>query len=249
MSNPPEVYRLLGDPIRWQIMQALTRSDLRVGELVATVERPQNLVSYHLSDLRQAGLVASRRSTADGRDVYYRAQHDAIRTMLDSASATLHPSIHSLRPASSRTEMHNRTHHVPMVLFVCSGNSSRSQIAEAIVESKGNGAVASRSAGVAPKTLDPAAAQVIAAMGLDPVGRVAKPCSVFARTRFDRVITLCDRARAVCPQFPGKPFVAHWSIPDPADHPRGSIAARRCVAEITADLDTRIKHLFAELLT
>jgi hypothetical protein len=38
MSNPPEVYRLLGDPIRWQIMQALTRSDLRVGELVATVE-------------------------------------------------------------------------------------------------------------------------------------------------------------------------------------------------------------------
>src|SRR5438309_608179 len=72
-TEPPEILGLLSDPLRWQLVIELGRSDRRVGELVQLVGKPQNLVSYHLAELRNAGIVTARRSSADGRDVYYRA--------------------------------------------------------------------------------------------------------------------------------------------------------------------------------
>ena len=73
MTQPPQILGMLGDPLRWQLVVDLGRSDRRVGELVQLVGKPQNLVSYHLGELRRAGIVSARRSAADGRDVYYRA--------------------------------------------------------------------------------------------------------------------------------------------------------------------------------
>ena len=63
-TQPPEILGLLGDPLRWQLVGELGRSDRRVGELVQLVGKPQNLVSYHLAELRRGGVVSARRSSA-----------------------------------------------------------------------------------------------------------------------------------------------------------------------------------------
>jgi ArsR family transcriptional regulator, arsenate/arsenite/antimonite-responsive transcriptional repressor / arsenate reductase (thioredoxin) len=70
-SSPPQFLRLAGHPLRWQLLSELARSDRRVGELCALAGRRQSLVSYHLRQLRDGGLVSMRRSAADGRDTYY----------------------------------------------------------------------------------------------------------------------------------------------------------------------------------
>src|ERR687893_3160774 len=98
-TRPPEILGLLSDPLRWQLVAELGRSDRRVGELVQIVGKPQNLVSYHLAELRRAGIVSARRSSADGRDVYYRADLFRCRDLLGEAGARLHPGP-SLAPAT-----------------------------------------------------------------------------------------------------------------------------------------------------
>ena len=70
-TAPPRFLRLAGHPVRWQLLSELARSDRRVGELCELAGRRQNLVSYHLRQLRHGGLVSVRRSAADGRDTYY----------------------------------------------------------------------------------------------------------------------------------------------------------------------------------
>src|SRR5690606_15112717 len=104
----------------------------------------------------------------------------------------------------------------PKVLFLCTGNSARSQMAEALLEHRSGGTVVARSAGSHPKALHPNAVRAMAERGIDISGRPTKPLTRFARTRFDRVITLCDKVREVCPELPGAPATAHWSMPDPA---------------------------------
>ena len=70
-SDARRFLQLAGHPLRWQLLRELGRSDRRVGELTALVGEPQNLVSYHLRQLRGGRLVSARRSSADGRDTYY----------------------------------------------------------------------------------------------------------------------------------------------------------------------------------
>src|SRR6059058_2864430 len=91
--HPPKILGLLGDPLRWHLVVELGRSDRRVGELVELVGKPQNLVSYHLGELRNAGIVSARRSSADGRDVYYRADLLRCRDLLGGAGRNLHPGL------------------------------------------------------------------------------------------------------------------------------------------------------------
>src|SRR5437763_14554921 len=97
--EPPQVLGLLSDPLRWQLVGELGRSDRRVGELVQIVGKPQNLVSYHLAELRRAGIVRARRSSADGRDVYYCADLFRCRDLLGEAGRSLHPGL-SVAPTS-----------------------------------------------------------------------------------------------------------------------------------------------------
>src|SRR5438552_6629941 len=212
-TEPPEILGLLGDPLRWQLVGELGRSDRRVGELVQLVGKPQNLVSYHLGELRQASIVSARRSSADGRDVYYRADLFRCRDLLGEAGLSLHPGV-SLVPTPPDDVAPRRAR--PRLLFLCTGNSARSQIAEALVEHRSAGTVEARSAGSHPKPLHPNAVRVMAERGVDIGGRRTKSLTRFARNRFDRVITLCDKVREICPEFPGAPIAAHWSMPDPA---------------------------------
>src|SRR5437763_15850882 len=123
--EPPQVLGLLSDPLRWQLVGELGRSDRRVGELVELVGKPQNLVSYHLAELRHAGIVSARRSSADGRDVFYRAHLFRCRDLLGAAGLSLHPGL-SLGPTPPAEVERRRAR--PRLLFLCTGNSARSQI-------------------------------------------------------------------------------------------------------------------------
>src|SRR3954452_1583095 len=110
MTSPPEILGLLGDPLRWQLVGELGRSDRRVSELVDLVGRPQNVVSYHLAELRRAGVVSARRSSADGRDVYYRADLLRCRDLIGTVGGSLHPalSLAPTPPAEGRTRPRRR---------------------------------------------------------------------------------------------------------------------------------------------
>ena len=251
--QPPEILGLLGDPLRWQLVVELGRSDRRVGELVQLVGKPQNLVSYHLGELRRAGIVGARRSSADGRDVYYRADLVRCRELLADAGRSLHPGISiAAAPCPTTDPSRGRDRGRPRILFLCTGNSARSQMAEALVVHRSGGAVEARSAGSHPKPLHPSAVRVMAARGIDIADRRTKPLTRFTRHRFDRVVTLCDKVREVCPDFPGAPITAHWSMVDPAaagpdpDESSGAVDAFEAAAD---EIDGRVALLLADLGT
>ena len=241
-ANPPSFLRLASDPIRWRLLSELGRSDRRVRELCALVERPQNLVSYHLGRLRTEGLVSSRRSAADGRDLYYMLDLVRCGELLAMSGGSLHPALCLIAPPAGEWEPSPRRGR-PRVLFLCTGNGARSQIAEALVQELTGGAVQAASAGSHPKPLHPNAVGVMRQRGIDLGGRRAKHLSELACERFDHVVSLCDRVREVCPEFPDHPDLIHWSIPDPARE--GSTDEETYPAfERTADeLATRISFL------
>jgi ArsR family transcriptional regulator, arsenate/arsenite/antimonite-responsive transcriptional repressor / arsenate reductase (thioredoxin) len=230
--SPAAFLRLAGDPVRWRLLSALARSDRRVGELTELIGQPQNAVSYHLGRLRAGGLVSMRRSSADGRDSYYRIEPVRCAQLLGKAGASLHPGLATTAPA-----VHGST---PVrVLFLCTGNSSRSQIAEALLEQAAGEKVQVASAGSNPKPVHPNTVRVLHKYGIDVTGRRSRHLDELSGRRFDYVITLCDKVREVCPEFPGGPQAIHWSIPDPAaaGSGRASYPAFRAVA---ADLHSRI---------
>ena len=243
-GSPPEILGLLSDPLRWNLIGELGRSDRRVGELVQLVGKPQNLVSYHLAELRNAGLVSGRRSSADGRDVYYRAELIRCRDLLGTAGLSLHPGV-GLGPMQSDLAVPSRPRQ--RLLFLCTGNSARSQIAEALVEHRSAGTVEARSAGSHPKPLHANAVRVMAQRGIDIAGRPTKSLTRFSRHRFDRVITLCDKVREICPEFPGAPGAAHWSIADPAATGATDEATYSAFEDVADEIDGRVTLLLADL--
>jgi len=237
-GSPPAFLRLAGDPLRWRLLLELARSDRRVGELTGLIGRPQNAVSYHLGRLRDGGLVSMRRSSADGRDSYYRIDLARCGQLLAATGAALHPGLGGA--ATPATRRHRK---LPVqVLFLCTGNSARSQIAEALLAEAAGGRVEVASAGSHPKALHPNAVRVMRSYGIDLASARSKHLGDVVGRRFDYVITLCDKIREVCPEFPGHPEPIHWSIPDPAaaGTGRASYPAFRAVA---ADLHTRIGYL------
>jgi arsenate reductase len=112
------------------------------------------------------------------------------------------------------------------VIFVCTGNSARSQMAEALLRHDGGGRFEVVSAGVDPRGVHPLAIAALADVGIDIRDAKSKPVGMFLGQRFDYVITLCDRARATCPVFPGGSETLHWGLDDPAEA-EGTDAERR----------------------
>ena len=244
--HPPEILGLLGDPLRWQLVDELGRSVRRVSELVELVGKPQNLVSYHLAELRSAGLVTARRSSADGRDVYYRADLRRCRDELAAASGALHPGLRLVPPPTPVDGApRGRTRRV---LFLCTGNSARSQIAEALLAERSGRTVDARSAGSHPKPLHPNAVRVMAERGIDIGANTTKHHRQFARMRFDRVITLCDKVLEICPDFPGVATRVHWSIADPAAAGDTDDATAPAFRDVADELEDRVDLLVADLL-
>ncbi|HWT22140.1 MAG TPA: MarR family transcriptional regulator [Solirubrobacteraceae bacterium] len=240
-SAPPPFLRLAGHPVRWRLLTELARSDRRVGELCELAGRPQSLVSYHLQQLRRGGLVSARRSAADGRDSYYALDLGRCAELVAGAGAALHP---GLAPAGRE---HGSVR--ARVLFLCTGNSARSQMAEALCEQLSDGAVRAASAGSRPKPLHANAVRAMRARGIDIAGRRSKHLGEFAAERFDAVVSLCDRVREVCPEFPAAPRLVHWSIPDPAREPGTDAETLPAFERTAAELAARIGFLIVEITT
>ena len=189
--------------------------------------------------------MTARRSSSDGRDVYYRADLHRCRDLLGDSAAALHPG--APPRADSSAPAPRAPARAPRVLFLCTGNSARSQMAEALLEHRSGGAVQARSAGSHPKPLHPDAVRVMAERGIDISGNTTKHLRRFARNRFDRVITLCDKVREVCPEFPGEP--SHAALEHRRPGRRGANDDETYPAfERTADeLEERVALLIAQL--
>ncbi len=102
------------------------------------------------------------------------------------------------------------------VLFLCTENACRSQMAEGLVNHDLAGQVQARSAGVRPSRVNPRAIQAMAELGIDISRQRSKSVDELAGEPFDLVITVCDQAQEQCPIFPGKVEVLHVGFPDPA---------------------------------
>ncbi len=122
------------------------------------------------------------------------------------------------------------------VLFLCTGNSARSQMAEGILRHLAGDRFEVFSAGTHPKGIHPKSVQMMNEIGIDIGGQSSKDVSTFAGQQFDYVITVCDRAKQNCPIFPGAEPI-HWGFDDPAEataEPQQTIMFRRVREELFA---------------
>ena len=130
------------------------------------------------------------------------------------------------------------------VIFICTGNSARSQMAEAILKRDGAGRFDVVSAGVSPRGVHPMTVAALAAVGIDISDAESKPVGMFLGRRFDYVITLCDKARVTCPVFPGGSQTLHWGLDDPWEAEGTDIQRRaafdRALREVAARIHTFI---------
>jgi protein-tyrosine-phosphatase/DNA-binding transcriptional ArsR family regulator len=202
------VFSALSDPARLTIVDYLSNADASPSELRAILSMPSNLLAHHLAVLRKAGVVRQTRSEADGRRTYLRLNHSALDGLVPS------------------TERQARR-----IVFVCTHNSARSQLAAAIWNRRSE--VPATSAGTKPAPQVHRGA-VAAARRLNLSMRAIKPRylgDVLAAD--DLVIAVCDNAHEELP--PELPRI-HWSISDPT---RTAIAAAfdETVGELTARID------------
>ena len=131
------------------------------------------------------------------------------------------------------------------LLFVCTHNSARSQMAEAMVNAWGGDRFEASSAGTVATSIRPETIAVMHELGLDLSGQRSKELDEFRGQSFERVITVCDDAAEACPTFPGANSIAHWSIPDPSRVVGGDperLAAFRAARDAVAD---RVRQLLA----
>ena len=240
-GSPPGFLRLAGHPLRWRLLSELSRSDRQVRELKVLTGERQSLVSYHLGQLRAGGLVSMRRSSADRRDAYYCIDLARCAELLVGTGAALHPGLRLVLPPAGTIQVHAR------VLFLCTGNSARSQMAEAFAQHLAGDAIDAASAGSHPKSLHPNAVRAMLEYGIDIAGRQAKHLDTFSGQRFDYVISLCDRVREVCPEFPGHPELIHWSIADPSAEGTSDAETYPAFRAVAAGLRTRIGYLLGRI--
>jgi protein-tyrosine-phosphatase len=221
----------------------LARSDRVVHELSGLVGEPQNLVSYHLGKLRDGRLVSARRSSADRRDTYYGLDLARIGGLLSATGGALHPGLRLTPPSRDDAPIDPAR-----VLFLCTGNSARSQMAEALARARSGGAIEAYSAGSHPRPVHPNAMRVMRdEHRLDLTAHAPKHLDVFAGQPFDWVISLCDRVREACPEFPGHPQTIHWSIANPATGDSDDDATYPLFQQTADELATRIEFLLAVL--
>jgi len=130
------------------------------------------------------------------------------------------------------------------VLFVCSHNSARSQMAEGLLRAYGNGRFAAYSAGTEATMVRPEAIRVMAEIGIDISHQESKTVNRFLGEPFHWVITVCDQAREVCPVFPGADQTTHWGFDDPSAAV-GDEAQRLAVFRRVRDEIARCVRMFA----
>lgn len=237
-GQSPEILGLLAHDLRWALLRLLSDSDWQVHELVKHIEQPMNLISYHLGKLRTAGLIVARRSEADARDVYYSIDLERLAGLYAAAGRALHPAM--IMPPIAAVPSVPTVSVSHRILFICTHNSARSQMAEAFMRHLSRGAAAVISAGSHPTRVHPDAIRAMDSYGIDIRDQRARHIREVDGQTFDVVITVCDKAREVCPTFPGGTML-HWGFADPTVIPDDDERARAFHAT-AACLRARIAH-------
>jgi len=206
---------------------------LTPGALSESLGVAANTLSFHLKELLHAELITQERV---GRNLIYRAQFERMnavlayltqnccqgQTCMSEQSAPCSPSSFT-STSLSPYPMSNETKPIN-VLFLCTHNSARSILAEALLNSMGQGRFKAFSAGSSPRDKqqpNPLGLQVLQKVGISTDGLHSKSWDVFADSdapQMNLIITVCDNAAGeVCPVWPGHPATAHWSYPDPSE--------------------------------
>jgi protein-tyrosine-phosphatase len=199
-----------------------SKADLRLLQLVTTLRR----VGLTPADAGRLARLCLEHGAIDGHVLSTLSEHRRAisrqRQELDrleqeladleaTVSATSHADWHTNVEAAAEAQ-------APIsVLFVCNGNSGRSQLAEALLQLHGGVAFEARSAGISPRGIGELAIRALAEAGIDWSGARSKHIDEFADRRFAYVITLSDSAREQCPALPGPHNSLHWHLEDPAD--------------------------------
>lgn len=248
----PDAVALLGalaQPTRLEIFRLLMRyrpHGLAAGEIGRLLAVAHNTLSTHLGALEQVGLLVSRR---EGRHVIFAAQAaraDALLAFLGDACCSERPtgceSTVSSIPARRERVVSDR----PLrVLVVCTGNSARSIMAEAVLNREGMGRIEAFSAGSRPQEAPHSLALgLLEDLGYDISAMRSKSWDEFLRPgapELDLVITVCDdAAEGTCPVFPGIPMRVHWGLDDPAVVSGPHAARRAAFLQSYRDLTARV---------
>lgn len=235
-DTPPDPARMVGQLAalaqgsRLAVMRLLARYQpfgLPAGDIARLVAVPHNTMSTHLALLEAAGLVRSRR---DGRQIIFAVDAAACTALARQVSGALGLGDEAVMQTGPHTSV------VPVVrqpmaaatpfrvLVLCTANSARSLMAEALINREGKGRFVAVSAGSQPAGAPhPEALRLLAGLGYGTARLASKDWRSFSADKtapFDVVITVCDAARGEpCPAWPGHPLSAHWGIADPAAAP------------------------------
>lgn len=218
LARRTAIHAALADPHRLEIVDELTMSDRSPSELGASLAIGSNLLAHHVGVLEEAGLVERLTSAGDGRRRYVRLVPDALSVIAEPIATLVARS----------------------VLFVCTANSARSQLAAAVWNARHD--VPATSAGTRPAArVRPEAVEAAARAGLDLRG--ARTRSISDDTdRPDLVVTVCDVAHEELGTLPERVRLVHWSIPDPT--PAGTPAAfDGALRSITARVGALAPHV------
>lgn len=216
--EPATIFAALGHPGRLAVFRLLMRfapQGVRPTEIARALELRANTLSHHLADLEAAGLIASTRR---GRSLFYAVRLERVAGLVSYLVEDAGRGRADLAASVQRPPIGDRPWNV---LFLCSANSARSILAEALLRDLGQGDFRAFSAGTRPGPAPhPHALSLLARQGHDISALRPKSLTDFAgpqAPRMDFVFTVCDLAAAEdCAPWPGRPMAAHWGLPDPA---------------------------------
>src|SRR5271157_428041 len=140
--------------------------------------------------------------------------------------------------------------HNPRVLFLCTGNSCRSQIAEAFLKKYAGDRFEVYSAGLDPKPINPLTIKVMEEIGMDMSGQYSKPLTLYmGKVHFGYLITVCSNAEKECPIFPGMGMRLHWPFEDPAKFEGSEEEKLRKFREVRDQIDQKVHEWALEVQT
>lgn len=254
---------VLADPQRLHILDLIINGIHCSSGIVERLGLAPNLVSHHLKVLREAGLVDIERDPADRRWIYYVPDIRQLTEVQFLLSHLLHPARIQARadecgpsqgalpydpPAHLTMEKEHPMNNKAKIIFLCTGNSARSQMAEAFMKKYAGDLFEVHSAGIEPKGVNPYTVRVMDEAGIDISGYQSKGVRQYlGHVNFGYVVTVCDHAEENCPTvFLTQGKHLHWSFEDPAAFQGTEEETLAKFSQIRDQIETRIQKFADE---